>query len=69
MTLLVKWEVINADPFDNFPVLVLIFYLRNTAYVAKKCNATEGFVEEATSIISYTEKRTLIRDTGLILAA
>src|SRR5690606_20955781 len=36
---------------------------------AKKCDAMEGLVEEANSIISDTDKGTAIRDAGLILAA
>lgn len=35
---------------------------------AKKCEAMEGIIEEAESIISDTEKDTLTRDVGLILA-
>jgi ferritin-like metal-binding protein YciE len=37
--------------------------------VAKKCDAMEGLLKEAESIIEETEKGTMIRDAGLILAA
>ncbi|RYZ26681.1 MAG: ferritin-like domain-containing protein [Sphingobacteriales bacterium] len=37
--------------------------------VAKKCEAMAGLLEEAKGIIEETEKGTMIRDAGLILAA
>ena len=37
--------------------------------VAKKCDAMEGLLAEATSIIEDTEKSTMTRDAGLVLAA
>jgi ferritin-like metal-binding protein YciE len=37
--------------------------------VAKKCDAMEGLLKEADGIIEDTEKGTMIRDAGLILAA
>jgi len=36
---------------------------------AKKCAAMEGLLEEATEIIEDTEKGTMVRDCGLIMAA
>ena len=36
---------------------------------AKKCAAMEGLLEEATEIIDSTEKGTMVRDCGLIMAA
>ena len=36
---------------------------------AKKCPAMEGLLEEANEIISSTEKGTMVRDCGLIMAA
>jgi len=36
---------------------------------AKKCAAMEGLIEEANEIIESTEKGTLVRDCGLIMAA
>ena len=35
----------------------------------KKCEAMEGLIEEAKSIIDDTEEDTLVRDCGLIIAA
>jgi ferritin-like metal-binding protein YciE len=37
--------------------------------VAKKCDAMAGILEEGNGIIEDTEKGTMIRDCGLILAA
>jgi ferritin-like metal-binding protein YciE len=37
--------------------------------VAKKCDAMEGLLKEADSIIEDTERGTMVRDAGLILAA
>jgi ferritin-like metal-binding protein YciE len=36
---------------------------------AKKCAAMEGLIEEANEIIESTEKGTMVRDCGLIMAA
>jgi ferritin-like metal-binding protein YciE len=36
---------------------------------AKKCAAMEGLIEEANEIIESTDKGTLVRDCGLIMAA
>mgnify|MGYP003829365725 FL=1 len=36
---------------------------------AKKCDAMEGLVKEGEGIIEDTERGTMIRDAGLILAA
>lgn len=36
---------------------------------AKKCDAMEGLIEEAKSIIEDTEEDTMVRDCGLIFAA
>lgn len=46
-----------------------VFELLGEKAVAKKCDAMAGLVEEANSIISDTDKGSLIRDAGLILAA
>ncbi len=46
-----------------------VFELLGEKAVAKKCDAMEGLLEEANSIISDTDKGTFIRDAGLILAA
>ncbi|MHA4742395.1 YciE/YciF ferroxidase family protein [Dyadobacter sp. MSC1_007] len=36
---------------------------------AKKCAAMEGLIEEANEVISSTDKGTMVRDCGLIMAA
>ncbi len=46
-----------------------VFDLLDEKAVAKKCDAMEGLLEEANSIMEDTEKGTMIRDAGLILAA
>lgn len=46
-----------------------VFKLFGKKAVAKKCEAMEGLVAEANSIISDTDKGSMVRDAGLILAA
>lgn len=46
-----------------------VFQLLGVKPVAKKCEAMEGLTREADSIVSETQKGTLSRDAGLILAA
>lgn len=46
-----------------------VFELLEEPARAKKCDAMEGLVEEAKSIIEDTEEGTATRDVGLILAA
>lgn len=46
-----------------------VFELLEEKAAAKKCDAMEGLLAEATSIIEDTEKGTMIRDAGLVLAA
>ena len=45
-----------------------VFEMLEEKAQAKKCDAMNGIIEEAESIISDTEKDTLTRDVGLILA-
>ncbi len=45
------------------------FELLDEKAVAKKCDAMAGLLEEANGIVEETEKGTMIRDAGLILAA
>jgi ferritin-like metal-binding protein YciE len=66
-----------ADAFNKHTVetqnhvetLEKVFGLLDEKVVAKKCDAMEGLLKEAESIIEDTEKGTMIRDAGLILAA
>lgn len=46
-----------------------VFELLGEKASAKKCDAMEGLLEEANSVISDTDKGTSVRDAGLILAA
>jgi ferritin-like metal-binding protein YciE len=46
-----------------------VFELLGEKPQAKKCDAMEGLLAEAESIIGDTEKGTMVRDAGLILAA
>lgn len=46
-----------------------VFELLDEKAVAKKCDAMAGLLEEADSIIEDTDKGTMVRDAGLILAA
>lgn len=46
-----------------------VFELLDEKATAKKCEAMEGLIEEVSSIISDTDKGTMVRDAGLILAA
>ncbi len=54
---------------DHITNLEKVFELLGEKAVAKKCEAMAGLLEEAKSIIEDTEKDTMTRDAGLILAA
>ncbi len=53
----------------HIETLEQVFQLLDEKASAKKCDAMEGLLKEATSIIEDTEKGTMIRDAALILAA
>jgi ferritin-like metal-binding protein YciE len=53
----------------HISTLEQVFELLDEKAVAKKCDAMAGLLEEATGIIEDTDKGTMIRDAGLILAA
>lgn len=46
-----------------------VFQLLGVKPIAKKCEAMEGLTREADTIVSETQKGTMSRDAGLILAA
>lgn len=46
-----------------------VFELVGEKPAAKTCDAMKGLIEEASSILEDTEKGTMVRDAGLILAA
>lgn len=54
---------------QHVDTLEQVFELLGEKASARKCDAMEGLLAEADSIIEDTEKGTLIRDAGLILAA
>jgi ferritin-like metal-binding protein YciE len=54
---------------DQVTQLEKVFELMGKKAQAKKCEAMEGLIKEGNSIIEDTEKGTLTRDAGLIMAA
>lgn len=63
------FETHTQETQTHIDTLEQVFALLDEKPVAKKCDAMAGLLEEADSIISDTEKGTLTRDAGLILAA
>ncbi len=59
----------TSETEQHITTLEQVFELLDEKVVAKKCDAMAGLLEEADSIISDTDKGTMIRDAGLILAA
>lgn len=59
----------TAETQEHIATLEKAFELLGEKAAAKKCDAMEGLLEEANGIIEETEKGTMIRDAGLILAA
>ena len=54
---------------NHIEIVEKVFELLGEKAVAKKCEAMAGLLEEANSIISDTDKGSMVRDAGLILAA
>lgn len=63
------FETHTQETQTHIDTLEQVFALLDEKPAAKKCDAMAGLLEEADSIIADTEKGTLIRDAGLILAA
>ena len=63
------FEKHTAETKTHIETLEKVFELLGEKAAAKKCDAMAGLVEEATSIIEDTDKGTMVRDAGLILAA
>lgn len=59
----------SQETEQHIATLEQVFELLGEKAVAKKCDAMAGLLEEATSIIEDTDKGTMVRDAGLILAA
>lgn len=53
----------------HIETLEQVFNLLGEKPATKKCDAMEGLLAEANSIIEDTDKNTMVRDAGLILAA
>lgn len=54
---------------EHISRLEQVFELLGEKAQAKKCDAMAGLLEEAKSIMEDTEKGTMVRDAGLIIAA
>lgn len=63
------FEKHTEETNTHIATLEQVFSLLEEKASAKKCDAMEGLLKEADSIMQDTEKGTLIRDAGLILAA
>jgi len=63
------FEKHTQETQEHIARLEQVFELMEEKAVAKKCEAMEGLVKEAESIIEETDKGTMIRDAGLIMAA
>jgi ferritin-like metal-binding protein YciE len=59
----------TGETETHIETLEHIFSLLEEKAVAKKCDAMAGILEEGNGLIEDTEKGTMIRDCGLILAA
>jgi len=63
------FEMHTTETEEHVTRLEGIFEMIGEKAQAKKCAAMEGLLEEATEIIDSTEKDTMVRDCGLIMAA
>lgn len=63
------FEKHTQETEQHITTLEQVFELLGEKAVAKKCDAMAGLLEEANGIIEDTDKGTMIRDAGLILAA
>jgi ferritin-like metal-binding protein YciE len=63
------FEKHTLETEQHITTLEQVFELLGEKAVAKKCDAMAGLIEEANGIIEDTDKGTMIRDAGLILAA
>jgi ferritin-like metal-binding protein YciE len=63
------FEKHTQETQQHIDTLEKVFELLGEKAQAKKCDAMAGLLEEANGIIEDTDKGTMIRDAGLILAA
>ncbi|MFW0717494.1 ferritin-like domain-containing protein [Pedobacter sp. N23S346] len=67
--LIAAFEKHTEETQQHIQTLEQVFELLGEKAAAKKCEAMAGLLEEAEGIISETDKGTMVRDAGLILAA
>ena len=67
--LALAFEKHTKETEQHIQTLEQVFELLGEKAIAKKCDAMAGLLEEANGIIEDTDKGTMIRDAGLILAA
>ena len=63
------FETHTAETEGHVSRLEEVFGMIDEKAQAKKCAAMEGLLEEGTEIIEDTDKGTMVRDCGLIMAA
>lgn len=63
------FEKHTKESLNQIEILKQIFELLGEKAVGKKCAAMEGLIEEGKSIMEDTDRDTMTRDAGLILAA
>lgn len=63
------FEKHTGETETHIATLEEVFGLLDEKPAAKKCDAMAGILEEGEGLIEETEKGTMIRDAGLILAA
>ncbi len=63
------FEKHTSETQEHISRLEQVFELLGEKAQAKKCDAMAGLLEEAKAVIEDTDKGTMVRDAGLILAA
>ncbi|WP_031526955.1 YciE/YciF ferroxidase family protein [Dyadobacter crusticola] len=63
------FELHTTQTEEQIKTVEQVFEIIGEKAQAKKCAAMEGLIEEANEIIESTEKGTMVRDCGLIMAA
>lgn len=63
------FEKHTLETQEHIARLEQVFELLGEKAAAKKCDAMAGLLEEADSVISDTDKGTMVRDAGLIISA
>jgi ferritin-like metal-binding protein YciE len=63
------FELHTEQTAQHAATLEQVFEIVGEKAKAKKCAAMEGLIEEAEEIIESTDKGTMVRDCGLIMAA